>query len=206
MSNYLVGYVKESQITYPNISRSAYEVLNRILLTNGNGVDFCEGEPVSYDLFGNMFFYKDTYKGGGASLSEEIERRLEHLEDDYEVRCLEKLYPCDSLPFFEMFSEKSLLEMMKQVDYRLYLGIHRGYFKGECVSIKSSDALVYAYFHLLKACLSYLDWEERLNKRSVFGGGYSMYQQEPDFKLIYEEELKRMEGIYKRVCLGHVYV
>ena len=60
--NYLMQYIQEIQVKYPNIALSPVDVLNHMLYCNGNGVEFLDGNPVMVFMFTRTVPFKFYYR------------------------------------------------------------------------------------------------------------------------------------------------
>ena len=76
MQNYLTQYINESQIQYASIFPYPINVLKHLLFTNGNGVDFVDGNPVEYLPFQKLIPFKDYYKD-----TKSFEENLEYFKE-----------------------------------------------------------------------------------------------------------------------------
>ena len=201
--NYISNLVALSQITYPTISKTPFDVLKHIFFTNGNGIDF--------DSDGDILKWVDRYTAVKAkdvlnrpptsfnSYAKALEYRKSREEDDYERRGLKALLFVEERPFEDMFSVSSLFEQMKTCEYRHYLEISRGYFKGERVGKNTDPLLIKVYINCLRAVLLYSIWDGKLEKESVFSFGEKgddpRYLGEGCCMKLYEEELERVSSI-----------
>lgn len=81
--SYIIQYIRESQAKYPNISSSPVIVLEHLLYTNGNGVNFEHGNPVVQVSFKRTIPFIEYYRDE-KSFSELVKHLNENREQEIE--------------------------------------------------------------------------------------------------------------------------
>ena len=61
-TNYIRQAVRESQLVYPSITKTPLQYFNHLFFTNGNGIEFVDGNPAAGVSFYRSVPYSEYYK------------------------------------------------------------------------------------------------------------------------------------------------
>ena len=62
MSNYIISARNQNCFNYPTINQHKNDFFNHLFFTNGNGVEFNDGNPIVGFQYGNWVYWQDFYK------------------------------------------------------------------------------------------------------------------------------------------------
>lgn len=182
--NYLHQYILESQVNYPQLFKHPINVLNHILYTNGNGVEFVNGNPVQIVHFYREIPFKDYYqqelsrdqmihyfeKYTDNSLEIEYDKRVLFAVDELEkqeiwhdlVQEFRNKYNdiiwVDTIEFTDFYNEDKILEMLNSTDdkYYHYLYLSEGYYDQCKLNENTDKMLLKIALTMSKAYIMYL--------------------------------------------------
>ena len=93
-TNYIRQAVRESQLEYPSINKDPLQYFNHLFFTNGNGIEFVDGNPVVWVRFNRTVPYTEYYKDQVSfdDLMEYYNERMKECDIEKEFDFLRELY------------------------------------------------------------------------------------------------------------------
>lgn len=167
--SYLIQERNESCITYSLINQNPIDHYKHLFFTNGNGVDFVDGNPVVFVKYGRYIPWSEYYKHTTTfeyikdyyidyELSTEVARQEKNEPhygdwDTIWTREIENLDAIEELTLEQLQDPEFWLECVKDTsNFFPYMGLSNGYFKLQEIDkntdpdlIKIAIAVTFAY-------------------------------------------------------------
>lgn len=186
--SYIEQFIKESQVTYPEIFKTPLNVLSHLLFVNGNGYSIINGNPIVEDYYNKKIPFVDYYsdekflveileKHELLFADDEIEENFERIkrmnpklskielwqraEDDYQIP-REQLFNLDKHPI-ELNNEYWIAQMLDS-PYFITLNLAPGYFLAEELNEKTEPNFMKVTKSLIEAYIHYFENFSRYSK------------------------------------------